>query len=97
MKPIEAKNVDVYYGENHVLKDISLSIKENTVTAFIGPSGCGKTTLLNIISGLIAPSEGRVLFDERLELGEHHTVEGRLYSLVQPPRRECPERVHWHG
>jgi len=50
MKPIEAKNVNVYYGDNHVLKDISLTIKENTVTAFIGPSGCGKSTFLRTIN-----------------------------------------------
>ena len=50
MKPIEAKNVDVFYGENHVLKDVSMSIKENTVTAFIGPSGCGKSTFLRTLN-----------------------------------------------
>lgn len=50
MKPIEAKNVNVYYGDNHVLKDISLGIRENTVTAFIGPSGCGKSTFLRTLN-----------------------------------------------
>ena len=50
MKPIEAKNVNVYYGDNHVLKDIDLTIKENTVTAFIGPSGCGKSTFLRSLN-----------------------------------------------
>lgn len=50
MKPIEAKNVNVYYGDNHVLKDVSLTIKENTVTAFIGPSGCGKSTFLRTLN-----------------------------------------------
>lgn len=50
MKPIEAKNVNVYYGDNHVLKDISLGIKENSVTAFIGPSGCGKSTFLRSLN-----------------------------------------------
>ena len=38
MKLIEADSVNVFYGDNRVLKDISLSIKENSVTAFIGPS-----------------------------------------------------------
>ena len=46
MKIIEANNVNIYYGTNHVLKDINMEIKENTVTAFIGPSGCGKSTFL---------------------------------------------------
>lgn len=46
MKQIVAESVNAYYGKHHVLKDISMTIKENTVTAFIGPSGCGKTTFL---------------------------------------------------
>jgi phosphate transport system ATP-binding protein len=50
MKIIEAKNVNVFYGDNHVLKDITLGIKENTVTAFIGPSGCGKSTFLRTLN-----------------------------------------------
>ena len=50
MRQIEAKKVNVYYGENHVLKDISLNIRENTVTAFIGPSGCGKSTFLRTLN-----------------------------------------------
>jgi phosphate transport system ATP-binding protein len=47
---IEIKNVDVYYGKNHAIKDVLMKIKEKRVTAFIGPSGCGKTTLLRAIN-----------------------------------------------
>lgn len=43
---IQTRNVDVFYGDNHAIKDVSLDIAERAVTAFIGPSGCGKTTLL---------------------------------------------------
>lgn len=50
MKFIEANDVNVYYGDNHVLHDINLSMKENTVTAFIGPSGCGKSTFLRTLN-----------------------------------------------
>lgn len=50
MKHIEAKDVNAYYGENHVLKNITMSMKENTVTAFIGPSGCGKSTFLRTLN-----------------------------------------------
>ena len=50
MKHIEAKEVNAYYGENHVLKNITMSMKENTVTAFIGPSGCGKSTFLRTLN-----------------------------------------------
>jgi len=47
---IEIKNVNVYYGKNHAIKDVSMKIKEKCVTAFIGPSGCGKTTLLRSLN-----------------------------------------------
>ncbi len=50
MKPIEAKKVNVFYGDHHVLKDVDMSVKEHTVTAFIGPSGCGKTTFLRTLN-----------------------------------------------
>lgn len=43
-------NVNLFYGDNHVLKDINLNIKEHAVTAFIGPSGCGKSTLLRCLN-----------------------------------------------
>lgn len=43
------KNVNLYYGDKHVLKDVNLKIYEKQVTAFIGPSGCGKSTLLRCL------------------------------------------------
>lgn len=47
---IEVKNLDLYYGKNHALKDISIDIFKNSVTALIGPSGCGKSTFLKSIN-----------------------------------------------
>lgn len=44
------EKVNLFYGNNHVLKDISMKIKEKEVTAFIGPSGCGKSTLLRCLN-----------------------------------------------
>ena len=46
---ISAKHLDLYYGENHALKDIALGIPEHRITALIGPSGCGKSTFLRTI------------------------------------------------
>lgn len=68
-KLIEAKKVDVYYGDNHVLKDISLGIRENTVTAFIGPSGCGKSTFLRTLNRMNDyidgfRKKGKILIDD---------------------------------
>ncbi len=50
-------------AEDWALKEINLEWQDGGAYALLGPSGCGKTTLLNIISGLLRPSAGRVLFD----------------------------------
>jgi glycerol transport system ATP-binding protein len=48
---------------DYALKEVDHAFEDGAAYALLGPSGCGKTTLLNIISGLLRPSEGRVLFD----------------------------------
>jgi phosphate transport system ATP-binding protein len=65
---INAKGVQVYYGEKHALKDVSVDILDRTVTAFIGPSGCGKSTFLRCLNRMndtvsIARVEGTILLD----------------------------------
>jgi phosphate transport system ATP-binding protein len=47
---ISAKGVDVFYGDTHAIKDVSVEIEDKAVTAFIGPSGCGKSTFLRCIN-----------------------------------------------
>lgn len=47
---ISAENVDVFYGENRAIKNVSVDITDKSVTAFIGPSGCGKSTFLRCIN-----------------------------------------------
>ena len=58
MNKIEIKNLDLYYSDFHALKNISLEIPENQITAFIGPSGCGKSTLLKSINRMNDMVEG---------------------------------------
>lgn len=65
---IVTKELNFWYGENHALKDIDISIPENTVTAIMGPSGCGKSTLLrcfNRLNDLVDGTQvkGEVLLD----------------------------------
>lgn len=55
---IEIKNLDLYYGDFHALKNINLEIKEKEITSFIGPSGCGKSTLLKSINRMNDMVEG---------------------------------------
>jgi glycerol transport system ATP-binding protein len=52
-----------YPGGGHALKPMDMTWEDAGAYALLGPSGCGKTTLLNIVSGLLRPSEGRVLFN----------------------------------
>lgn len=47
---IQVQNLNLYYGENHALKNINMNIRENAITAFIGPSGCGKSTFLKCMN-----------------------------------------------
>lgn len=77
MHKIESINVNFFYGETQALHDISLSMKENTVTALIGPSGCGKSTylrLLNRMNDLIDNTHmtGSILIDG-VDIYEKHT------------------------
>ena len=60
-KVIEIRNVTAAYGENEVLRQVSMTVNQVEFIVIIGPSGCGKTTLLKMINGLVAPAEGEVL------------------------------------
>ena len=50
MSKISIQNLDLHYGDFKALKNVSLEIEENKITAFIGPSGCGKSTLLKSLN-----------------------------------------------
>jgi phosphate transport system ATP-binding protein len=63
-----ARDVQVYYGDNHAIKDVNVDILDKTVTAFIGPSGCGKSTFLRSLNRMndtipICRVEGDILLD----------------------------------
>ena len=67
-KRIDVKNLDIYYGDFHAVKDVSMAIEPRTVTAFIGPSGCGKSTFLRTLNRMheVIPGasvSGEVLMD----------------------------------
>ena len=65
---IAADDVQVYYGDNHAIKDVSVQIEDKTVTAFIGPSGCGKSTFLRTLNRMndtidICRVKGQIMLD----------------------------------
>lgn len=76
---IEAKNIDFYYGDFHALKDISMTMESNTVTAFIGPSGCGKSTFLRLFNRMNDLIPGTRLHGECLIEGEN--IYGRQVNV----------------
>ena len=55
---IDAKHLNLYYGDNHALKDINIDIPANRITALIGPSGCGKSTFLKTLNRMNDLVEG---------------------------------------
>jgi taurine transport system ATP-binding protein len=74
LKGLSIENVsmrfDLHNGNSiQALKDVSLEIEEGQIITVLGPSGCGKTTLLNIVAGFLAPTEGRVVLNDQIVLG----------------------------
>lgn len=63
MAYIEFQNINKFYGDNQVLKNVNLSIEEGQFVTLLGPSGCGKSTLLRCLAGLEEISSGQILMD----------------------------------
>jgi len=84
---LEIKNLNVYYGGIHAIKDISISVEEGEIVSLIGANGAGKTTTLQAISGLLKPRSGEITFlgnnlitteaHDILKLGLAQVPEGR--------------------
>lgn len=89
----DTRNLNLWYGDHHGLKDINLSIYENEVTAIIGPSGCGKSTYLKTLNRMVelVPSvrtSGEIIYRERNILDKSYTVEElrtRVGMVFQKP------------
>ncbi|MEK6779755.1 MAG: ABC transporter ATP-binding protein [Candidatus Deferrimicrobiota bacterium] len=81
------ENINVYYGNLHALKGVSLQVGEGEIVSLIGANGAGKTTALRAVSGILAPRSGKILFKGRdiaglpphkiARLGVAHVPEGR--------------------
>ncbi|MFO1176636.1 MAG: phosphate ABC transporter ATP-binding protein PstB [Paracoccaceae bacterium] len=90
-----ARKVQVYYGQNHALKDVDVDILDKTVTAFIGPSGCGKSTFLRCLNrmndtiatcrveGQIA-LEGEDIYDRRVDPVQLRAKVGMVFQKPNP-------------
>lgn len=104
MYKLQAKDVNLFYGEKQALKNISLAIKANTITALIGPSGCGKSTFLrlfNRMNDLIDKVkiegelliDGRDIYSGRIDVDEHRKKVGMVFQKPNPFPKSIFENV----
>ncbi len=75
MADININTINKYYGDVHVIKDISLDIKSQSFTVLVGPSGCGKSTMLRMIAGLEDINSGTI------------SIEGQVVNDLPPKQR----------
>ena len=90
MARIDINHVRHAYGQNpksdadYALREVHHTFENGGAYALLGPSGCGKTTLLNIMSGLLRPSHGRILFDGK-DVTDLSTQERNIAQVFQFP------------
>lgn len=106
MYKLDVKNIDVYYGNFHALKNISLAMRPNTITSFIGPSGCGKSTLLrcfNRMNDLIENfsltgqmmMDGRDIYSKKIDITSHRKKVGMVFQKPNPFPKSIFENVSY--
>ena len=94
-KVIEVKNLNTYFDDHHVLKNINTDIEKNSVTALIGPSGCGKSTFLRTLNRMndlipIFRKEGQILldgkdiYDNNVDVVELRKKVGMVFQKANP-------------
>jgi len=84
LKPIRFNKVSHRYLKDFVLKNLTFEIDENIITAVIGKSGGGKSTLIQIINGLVVPTDGKVfVFDEILNYDKINQIRLKIGYSVQ--------------
>lgn len=93
MKKLEVKNVSKCFGENFVLKDVSLELNQGELVCLLGVSGGGKTTLFNIISGLLSPDSGQVLLDGKDITNQPGNISYMLQKDLLLPYRTIEDNV----
>ena len=80
MSLLVTKDLVKWFGDTHAVDHVDFSVKPSEVLALIGSNGAGKTTLVNLISGLIRPDGGRILFRDRDVT--HESVHGRIKAGI---------------
>ena len=88
MSLLEVKGLNSYYGDSHILFDVSLRVEKNEVVALLGRNGAGKSTTLKSLMGVVTPRSGVILFDGANIAGRKaHTIARAGLQLVPEERR----------
>ena len=86
---LECRNVEKHFGGLAAVKKLSFEIYENEITGLIGPNGAGKTTLFNLITGVLKPDGGSIIFDgNEITKSPAHQISqigiARTFQLIRP-------------
>ena len=88
MSFLEVRDLNAYYGDSHILFDVSLRVERNEVVALLGRNGAGKTTTLKTLMGVVAPRAGSVMLDGAEIAGrKSHAIARAGMQLVYEERR----------
>ena len=88
MSLLEVDGLNAYYGDSHILFDVSLRVERNEVVALLGRNGAGKSTTLKSLMGVVTPRSGKVVFDGRNVAGQKsHAIARAGMQLVHEDRR----------
>lgn len=101
---IDVRNLNVWFDDNHALKDVSLGIEEKKITAIIGPSGCGKSTFVRSINRMndIVPScrttgqvivDGKNIYDRDVDVVEIRKRIGMVFQKPNPFPKSIRENI----
>ncbi|QZP37265.1 phosphate ABC transporter ATP-binding protein PstB [Halobaculum magnesiiphilum] len=103
---LSVENLNVHYGEDHALKDVSMDIPENSVTALIGPSGCGKSTFLRCLNRMndrvksarvdgSVSLDGKEIYQEGVNLVELRKRVGMVFQSPNPFPKSIEENISY--
>lgn len=84
---LKVENINVYYGQIHALKNVSLQVKEGQIVSIIGANGAGKSTLMMTIAGILKSKTGCIKMEDKLLPTEAYKVPGQNLCLVPERRR----------
>ena len=88
MSLLEVEGLNSYYGDSHILFDVSLKVERNEVVALLGRNGAGKSTTLKSLMGVVTPRSGKVMFDGKDVAGQKsHVIARAGMQLVHEERR----------